>query len=236
MLPYIPPIPPLPDLARIEGECVAEAFKWVVEFYNALGAPFNYRSASRVIRTAYRGVHRLDLLTAGCCAEKTRSGRSANTSVVTLAAPVAFGRATQVFDLSPRRFHFGQNRSAAYRIPFLFVENGTIYVYYLQPRKFARLTFDQLCMVATVVKTYLLDTEFYGERCDVEFVDVGAPDGKHRELRRLKLSDMHLWSEARLADRLTLINEALDLAFASGLIEPRRRLLRRPEPEMPLFD
>jgi hypothetical protein len=230
------PTPPVPDLARVKGDTVVEATEWLVEFYNTEGAPFNYRRGTRIVRDAYKGLHRLHVLEAGCAAERTVVGRVSNRDVVRLAAPLAFERTTQVFDLSPRRFHFGQDRSAAYRVPFFFVEHGVIHVYFLQPRKGAGLEFGDLCMVATIVKKYLLDIEFFGQRCNIEFVDVGAPEGKKRVARRFNLGDMDLWSDERLADRLTLLSEALDAATSSGRIESRRRMYRRPEPEMPLFD
>ena len=231
------PTPPVPDLARVPGGSVEEAERWLVEYYNSNGAPFNYRCCSRISRVAYKGMHNIIQLKAGCEAEKTAVGKSANRDVVSLVAPLAFGRKTQVFDLTPRRFWFGRERSAAYRIPFFFVENGIIHVYYLQPRKNAGLGFDELCMVATIAKKYLLDTEFFGERCDIEFVDASAPEkGYERVLRSYKMSDMELWSEQKLADRLTLLSEALDRVSASDKIERRRRAFRRPEPDMPLFD
>lgn len=233
----IVPTPPVPELARVKGDTVAEAVGWLIEFFNTDGAPFNYRRGTRLIRGAYKGLHAVHLLTAGCEGERTAIGKISNRDVVELAAPVAFDRQTQVFDLSPRRFHFGQERSAAYRIPFLFVENRIIHVYYLQPRKGAGLEFDEFGMVATIIKKFLLDTEFFGQRCDVEFVDVSAPDGsKERLVRKFNLRDLTLWSDRRLSDRLTLLSEALDQAVASGQIQPRRRTFSRPEPEMPLFD
>jgi len=156
---------------------------------------------------------------------------------VTLAAPLAFGRQTQVFNLPPRRFGFGRDRSAAYRIPFFFVEDGIIKLYFLQPRKGAGLDYDDFGMVAAIVKRYLLDIEFYGQRYDVEFVDVSASEAQSpRFIRRYGLSDLRLWSDKRLADRLSLISESLDAAAASGRIEKRHRIIPRPEPEMPLFD
>ena len=50
--------------------------------------------------------------------------------------------------------HFGS--------PFFFVEAGLIKVFYLQPRKNAGLEFDELCMVATIMKRFPLDTGFMG--------------------------------------------------------------------------
>lgn len=231
------PTPPVPDLARAKGETVGQLVDWFVDFYNLKSAPFNYRRATRSIRAAYKGIHRLHLLTAGCAAEKTAIGRTSNADVVRYAAPVAFGRSTQVFDLSPRRFAFGQNRSAAYRIPFLFVENGIIHVYYLQPRKGAGLDFDELCMVATIVEAYLLQTEFYGQRCDVEFVDVSASEGqKERVLKTYSLASLPRWSNKRLSNRLSMISEALDIVNENERVIRRPRVRSRPEPDMPLFD
>ncbi|MEX2163729.1 MAG: hypothetical protein WD823_05750 [Sulfuricaulis sp.] len=231
------PTPPVPDLARAKGETLDEVIDWFVDFYNQHGAPFNYRRATRATRAGYRGLHEIRALVAGCLAEKTAIGRTANTDVVNLAAPLAFGRRTQVFDLSPRRFSFGRSQRSAYRVPFFFVENEIIKLYFLQPRKAAGLTFDELCMVATIVKRYLLDVEFYGERCDIEFVDVGVPLGAaNRAVRRYSLATMPLWSERRLADRLTLIAEALEMVARADRVERRPRLRARPEPDMPLFD
>lgn len=229
--------PPIPDIARAKGESVVQLVDWFVEYFNARGAPFNYRRANKAIRAAYKGMHKLHLLTATCAAEKTAIGRSANTDVIRHAAPLAFGRKTQVFDLSPRRFSFGRNRHAGFRIPFLFVENGVIKTYYLQSRKSAGLDFDELCMVATIVKYHLLDTEFFGQRCDLEFVDVGVPQGgSERLVRQYSLSDFRLWSEERLADRLTMISEALDIVAKGDRVKRRHQMRPRPEPDMPLFD
>lgn len=173
----------------------------------------------------------------GCLAEPTAIGRTANSDLVRAAAPLAFGRNTQVFDLSPRKFAFGKDRFAGYRIPFFFVENGVVYVYHLQPRKNAGPDFDELGMVATIVKTYLLDVEFYGLNCDVEFVDAGTfPGEKVRFPRKYSLSDLRLWSDRRLSDRLTMISEALDIVSGSDKIVERRRVSPRPDPDMPLFD
>jgi hypothetical protein len=231
------PTPPVPDLARAKGASVSELTDWFVDYYNRGGAPFNYQSATRAVRSAYRGIRRLPVLTASCAGEKTAIGRAANIDVVTQAAPLAFGREVQVFDLSPRQFPFGRERSAAYRIPFFFVENGIIHLYYLQPRKSAGLDLDEFGMIATIMKKYLLENEFFGMRCDVEFVDVSAPKGSStRILRSYSLADLPTWSERRLTDRLTMISEALDTASTGDRIRRRPRIWQSPASDMPLFD
>jgi hypothetical protein len=110
-------------------------------------------------------------------------------------------------------------------------------LYFLQPRKGTSPTYDQLCMVATIHKKFLLDTEFFGQRAEVEYVDLSAdPETNDRRVSQYSLKTLELWSESRLQDRLTLISEALDRVSRGGLVTPRRRHIHRPEADMPLFD
>lgn len=92
-------------------------------------------------------------------------------------------------------------------------------------------------MVATIHKKYLLDTEFFGQISDVEYVNLGIEEKKGpRVVRSYSLEKLQLWSEKRLADRLSLISEAIDKLEALGNIKSKRRIIQRPEPAMPLFD
>ena len=158
-----------------------------------------------------QGFDRLDVLVAACKQIKNKQGRASNDEIIQLAAPKAFGRSTQVFDLPTRKFSFGRKRRAAYRVPFFFVEGGVIKLYYLQPRKQNGPSFDQLGMVGKIHKQYLLDTEFFGQPSNVEYVNLGALEKKGpRVVRTYSFDTLNLWSDQRLADRLTLIAEALD--------------------------
>jgi len=230
------PVPPVPDLARIEGTTVDEMFQWLLVYYNGSSVPWNYVRGRKCIFAAYKGLHRLDQLLAGCAAETNDIGRTCNIELVSLAAPLAFGRKTQPFNLPRKQFPFGRDLRAGYHIPFFFVEDGIVKLYYVQPRKRSALSIDQLSMVATIHKRFLLDEEFYDQRSDVEYVDISlTPETGERELRNYSLDNLELWPKARLESRLSLIAEALERAWTSGLIVPRKRG-RAPDPDMPLFD
>src|SRR5262245_54628234 len=114
--------PPVPDLACVPGQTIDEIVEWLTHYYEDPGCPWNYRTGTKAIKTGYRGLHRLDLLAAASGNEKIKQGRVSNAEIIRLAAPIAFGRSTQVFDLPAKQFAFGRTRRAAYRIPFFFVE------------------------------------------------------------------------------------------------------------------
>jgi len=136
---------------------------------------------------------------------------------------MAFGRSTQVFDLPTRQFAFGRTRRAAYRIPFFFVEDRVVKLYYIQPRKEHGPTFDQLGMVAKIHKS-IYWRRIFGQDCDLEYVNLGAEEKKGpRIVHSYSLDSLDIWSDKRLADRLTLISEALDRIEERGIVQSRRR-------------
>jgi hypothetical protein len=231
------PTPPVPELARADTSSLQSAIRWFTDYFNRGGAPFNYRCSNKSVRAAYKGLHNLRILRNAAQLEHTEMGKHANDEVIQYAAPLAFGRNTQVIDLSPRRFGFGIDKQAAYRIPFFFIEDAVVNAYFLQPRKQAGLNERQMGFVASIVQKYLLEQEFYGERYNVEFVDVGiCPGTSVRRVVKYKLDDLTLWSQSEIEDKLTVISEALDIVGASDAVKRKPRANPRSDAEMPLFD
>ena len=231
------PTPPVPELARADTSSVKAAVRWFTDYYNRGGAPFNYRCSAKAVRAAYKGMHNLRLLRDSAQLERTEIGKQANDEVIQFAAPQAFGRTTQVIDLSPRRFGFGVDKQAAYKIPFFFIEDAVINAYFLQPRKQAGLNATQMGFVASIVQKFLLEQEFYGERYNIEFVDVGiCPGTSERRVVKYKLEDLTLWSKREIEDKLSIVAEALDLVALSDSVKRKPRANPKSDSEMPLFD
>ena len=182
-----------------------------------------------------KGLHDLDALVSGF--KDDRVGSGPNRDVVSLAAPLAFGRKTQVFDLPSRKFAFGRDRLSSYRVPFFFVENGTVKVYLLLPRKGPYLSFDAICGCATVLKKFLLEQEFYGQPVDVEIVDVSRKTkDAARTIQKYAIADLPLWSEERLKEHLRVVSAALDQMELDGVVKNNRRKRPLKDVELPLFD
>jgi hypothetical protein len=228
--------PPLIEILRADTTNVETAVASLLEFYNpAHDVRFNYLRSVKTARVAYQGLHRLDQLLAAPASVQKKVGFRPNQEVISIACPLAFGRKTQVFDLGSRRFSFGRDRSASYRIPFFFTENGTVKLYFLQYRKGFSLPRDVYEGMMLVHNKYLLEQEFYGEKCDVEYVDCSADneDGP-RVLKTYASSNLQAWTNERLQDQLGIVAAAMDAIETRSLKVKRVRPLR--DSTLPLFD
>ena len=97
--------PPVAELIRTPSSSMDEAIKSLCGFYESNGQ-FNYISGTKTIKAAYKGFHNLNALLQGF--DKKVVGVVANRNIVELAAPLAFDRTTQVFDLPSKKFPFGR--------------------------------------------------------------------------------------------------------------------------------
>jgi hypothetical protein len=224
----------LPDIIRISTLSEDAAINHIVAELDGSGGVFNYIDATKRIKSAYKGLHRLDSLIAVPPSRMEEVGQCHNIEVVKLAAPLAFGRTTNVFDLGGRFFAYGEARQASYRAPFLYTESGTVKLCYLQPRKSGGLSFDQASLYISIVKKFLLDSEFYGEKVDVEVVDVAQRiEGRGRVLRTFDLSSVEIWSDDKIAQHLKVVRLALDFIETQGLVKKKRRPLK--DRDLPMF-
>ena len=228
--------PPLVEVLRADTTSLDTAVQSLMEFYSPIDTgKFNYLRAVKTARMAYKGLHRIDLLLAAPPSVAKRVGFKPNQDVIALAAPLAFGRKTQVFDLGKRYFPFGRERYASYRVPFFFVENATVKLYFLQYRKGLVLSKDVYSGLLKVHTEYLLEPEFYGDPVDVEYVDCAAPfEGASRSMQRFTSSDLEMWTDERLKDQLGIVAAAMDQIEKQGLSVKRVRPLK--DSELPLFD
>ena len=89
-------------------------------------------------------------------------------------------------------------------------------------------------LYASIAKKYLLDSEFYGEQTEIEFVEAAVRnDGKHREVQVYSFQDLEIWDDYRIARHLNTVEEALGIIEAEKLVKKKRRPLK--DSELPLF-
>ena len=228
--------PPLTEVLRADTTNVETAVASLLEFYNpASDARFNYLRSVKTVRVAYQGLHRIDQLLAAPASVQAKVGFKPNQDVISIVCPLAFGRTTQVFDLGGRKFPFGRDRFASYRIPFFFTEGGVVKLYFLQYRKGFFLPRNVYEGMMLVHKKYLLEQEFYGDKYDVEYVDCSADeDSGLRVLKTYSSSNLQPWTDERLQDQLEIVAAAMDAIEARALKVKRVRPLR--DSALPLFD
>ncbi|WP_320196818.1 hypothetical protein RMR10_008320 [Agrobacterium rosae] len=227
--------PSVPEIARVNSSNLEEAVSQLIVALTPSSGGFNYLPATKTAKTSYKGLHDLKSLTAARALNDGSVGAAANFEVAKLICPIGFGRKTQVIDLAPRSFHYGSSRKASYRVPFLFVEGGVVKAYFLQPRKNTVYSSDNISIYFTILKKYLLDTEFYGEPTDVEFVEVAErSERKGRELKICHTEHVKLLDDATLAKHLSVVHEALNIIENENLVTKNRRPLK--DRELPLFD
>lgn len=224
----------LPDIVRVCTLSEDAAIAHIVAELEGSGGGFNYIDATKRIKAAYKGLHSIGSLVRVPQSKADKVGQKYNIDVVKLAAPLAFHRATNVFDLNGRSFSYGEARHASYRVPFLFTENGTVKLYYLQPRKSAGFSDGEVSLYISIVKKFLLDSEFYGEQVDVEIVDVAEQvGGQGRVLKTFSLSSVEIWSDDKIAEHLKVVRSALDFIEAQNLVKKKRRPLK--DRDLPMF-
>ncbi|GLS29486.1 hypothetical protein SAMN04488498_11280 [Mesorhizobium albiziae] len=227
--------PSVPEIVRVDTSSLNSAVAHLISALEPTGGNFNYLDGTKRVRSAHKGLHDLKALMSASPSRAKMVGHAHNMDVVRLAAPNAFGRKTSVFNLPPRKLPYGGDRLASYRLPFFFVEEGSVKGYFLQPRKNTHFTTEQYGLMATVVKRNLLDTEFYGERVEFEVVDVSRKvNDNERSLSVYTLSELQLWSEADVAQHFRVVAAALNIIEDEQLVKKVRRPLR--DKELPLFD
>ncbi|WP_080798710.1 hypothetical protein [Agrobacterium tumefaciens] len=226
--------PSVPEISLVNSDSLDEAVAQLIVALTPGGGGFNYLRATKVAKAAYKGFHNLSHLVAAHNLHDGSVGAVANLEVANMVCPVSFGRRTQVIDIPSKSFQYGANRHASFRVPFLFLEEKTVKSYFLQPRKRTVYTEKQVGIFASIVKKYLLDTEFYGEKVDIEFVEASERVlGQGRELRVQRLSDIDIVSDEVLAKHLSVVQDALKIIENENLVTKKRRPLR--DRDLPLF-
>jgi hypothetical protein len=170
MTPLKPPM--LIDAFRLCASSIDDTVKNIVDHYSTAGGGWNHQRCLRSIMHAYNGATDIAALVAGCKGKGTDAERD-NAKIVEAVLPKVVGRKTQCFPYPRKTFALTPTLQCTMGPSFFIVENGVIKLVYVHARNEKRASLANLAGLAHVMKTDVLDQDFFGQKSDVEihFVD-----------------------------------------------------------------
>ncbi len=115
----------------------------------------------------YNGASDSAALIAGCRGAG-KASQIDNAKIVEAVLPNVIGRPTQCFPYKRKHYALTPNILCSMGPSFFIVEHGVIKLVYVHARNESRATLANLAGLATILKTDILDQDFYGELSDVE--------------------------------------------------------------------
>ena len=202
----------LVDAFRLSANTLEETVANIIGHYSTQGGGWNHQRCLRSIMHGYNGATDTAALVAGCRGEGKKS-QVDNAKIVEAVLPKVMGRNTQCFPYKRSPYALTPRILCPMGPSFFIVENGVIKLVYVHARNENRASLSDLAGLASVLKTDVLEQEFYGQVTDIElhYVDKkgSARSDSVYNLRRLQT---HLREEpsvtlARFASALVDVME-----------------------------
>jgi len=198
------------------------------------GGRFNYDPARRAARALYSGEVPLDAAVHGCLHKGNPLGRRSNAEVVKLIWKAAQGRQLFCHDLSPRQFFIRSDLGISVSPLFYFIEADRIKIYWLQPRRRYGLTYEQMGVLAAIIRLAFVRDDF--DAAGLELFDASVPEGsRERAGATYSFSDLPVLSDSDIKSALTRFVAAYDEICAEDVQPSTRKDKRRDGGQPGLF-
>jgi hypothetical protein len=165
-MPLLKP-PMLIDAFRLSAPTVAETIDNIIKHYSTAPGGWNHQRCLRPIMQGYSGATDVAALISGCKGTHKPSELD-NAKIVEAVLPKVIGRPTQCFDYKRKYYPITPSLRCAMGPSFFIVERGVIKLVYVHARNTSRASLANLAGMAAILKTDILDQDFYGEPTDVE--------------------------------------------------------------------
>jgi hypothetical protein len=219
MTPLKPPM--LIDAIRLTAKNRTQTIDNIIEHYSTAGGGWNHQRCLRPIMHAYNGADDSTSLIAGC----KGSGKASqldNSKIVEAVLPKVIGRQTQCFPYKRRHLALTPTIHCAMGPSFFIVEGGVIKLVYVHARNKKRATLQDIANLASVLKSEILDQEFYGEFTDVEIHYVNKK-GNAREDTVYNLERLSSLRDSDPMQKLSLFATCLVTVMEQDLVKPPMR-------------
>lgn len=181
------------------------------------------RDASRLIFSGELTADSIEAMFKAPATEDPRSaratGRKANREVALLLRNHATGRSFKCHDLKPRRVALSAEHSITVSPGFYFVEQGTVKIFWLQPRKTYALSLPQMGILNGLLRLSHFRDDF--EHAELELLDMSAVDGV-RVPKAFARTDLPIPSEDELSVGLEHLLRAYLLLADRDDLRPER--------------
>lgn len=217
MTPLKPPM--LIDAFRLSTPTHDETIANIITHYSTAPGGWNHQRCLRSIMLAFNGAVDRAALVSGCKGVGKPS-QVDNAKIVEAVLPHVIGRRTQCFPYKRKHYALTPSLHCSMGPSFFIVEDGVIKLVYVHARNDNRATLRDIAGLATLLKSELLDQDFYGEPSDVEvhYVDKRGDN---------RFDDVHTLSS--LSSHLTDAPSVTLGRFAAALVEViERDLVQQP--------
>ena len=228
---YKPPI--LIDAFRLTGSSHSETVDNLVQHYKAGAGGWNHQRSAFFIRTAFDGVSDTASLVTSCRGRGTKA-QIDNAKIVESVLPKVVGRATKTFPYRRTYFAITPTARCSMGPAFYVVEKGAVKLVYIHARTTNRAELHHIAPLAYLVKSEILEQDFYGEPADVEIHYVDKA-GTNRDDLVLSLSSLQRYLNEPPLDTLTRFAKAfveVDEGRLAGEVQKRKATKTEPpEPQ-----